>query len=190
MVEVLQTGFAGLLLIKPKVHGDHRGYFIETYNQRDLQKHGVNIVFVQDNQSFSRYGTLRGLHFQFGEHAQTKLIRAVTGRILDAVVDLRPSSETFGKVFTVELSEDNHLQLLVPQGFAHGFAVLSETATVSYKCDRFYEPGSEVGIYFADPDLNIQWGIPQDKIILSDKDKKNLSFREVSSNEKFVGHWR
>ncbi len=190
MLEVVHTGIAGLLLIKPKVHGDARGYFFESYNKRAFETVGVTCEFVQDNQSFSKYGTLRGLHFQVGEHAQTKLVRVLDGRILDVAVDLRPSSTTFGKVFSAELSSDNHLQMLVPKGFAHGFVVLSETALVSYKCDGFYAPEHEAGIHYADPQLAIDWQVPLSQILVSEKDKKHATFREVSANEKIIGHRR
>lgn len=190
MLEVAETGFAGLLLIKPKVHGDARGYFLESYNAREYKKIGVTCDFVQDNESFSKYGTLRGLHFQTGEHAQTKLVRVVSGKILDVVVDLRPDEKTFGRTFSVELTADNKLQLLVPAGFAHGFVVLSEAATVVYKCDRYYAPEFEAGIHYADKDLAIDWRVPAEQLIISDKDKKHPGWREVMSNEKLIGHRR
>ncbi len=190
MLEINKTEFDGLLLLKPKIHGDHRGHFLESYNQRDFSFQGISTAFIQDNQSYSKYGTLRGLHFQVGEFAQTKLIRVVQGRILDVVVDLRPRSQTFGKSYAAELSGDNFLQLFIPKGFAHGFVVLSESALVSYKCDAYYSPQNESGIYFGDADLAINWGVPADQIIASEKDRKNASFREVRNNEKLIGHGR
>lgn len=190
MIETSATGIDGLLLVKPKVHGDHRGYFLESYNEREFSSHGINADFIQDNQSFSKYGTLRGLHFQIGEYAQTKLVRVLDGAILDVVVDLRSDSVTFGKTYSAELTSENFLQLYVPKGFAHGFVVLSPTALVSYKCDAYYSPQNESGIFYGDLDLNIDWRVPPDKIIVSDKDKKNAPFREVRQNEKLIGHRR
>lgn len=188
MIETIATGFDGLILVKPKVHGDHRGYFIESYNGRDFAAAGITVPFIQDNQSYSKYGTLRGLHFQVGEFAQSKLVRTVTGNILDVVVDLRPQSKTFGQSYSVELTGENFLQLFVPKGFAHGFVVLSETALVSYKCDAYYSPQNEAGIHYGDSELNIDWRVSPDKIIASEKDQKNPAFCEVRTNEKLIGH--
>jgi dTDP-4-dehydrorhamnose 3,5-epimerase len=164
------TGFPGLLIYDPLVYGDDRGYFFESYNRQTFSKEGVDIFFVQDNQARSVYGVVRGLHFQKDPHSQTKLIRALEGNILDVVVDLRKGSPTCGKVYTVELSAQNKKQLLVPQGFAHGYSVLSETAEVFYKCDRFYNKETEGGVVYNDPALSIDWMIPPDKMILSPKD--------------------
>src|SRR4030095_9313115 len=170
------TGFTDLLLIEPKIFGDSRGYFFESYNEKIFAENGIEIKFVQDNQSMSSYGVIRGLHFQQDPHAQSKLIRVLSGSILDVAVDLRKGSHTYGKHFSVELSAENKRQLLVPKGFAHGFSVLSETADVLYKCERFYHKASEAGILYNDPSLNIDWRIPTDKAIVSDKDLQQPSF--------------
>lgn len=164
------TGFPDLYVFEPVVHKDDRGYFFESYNANTLQEGGINIKFVQDNQARSTYGVLRGLHYQLHPHAQTKLIRALEGRILDVVVDIRKGSPTYGKVFSIELSAENKLQLLVPQGFAHGYSVLSPTAEVMYKCDNFYHKASEGGIRYDDPALNIDWGFPLSDAVISAKD--------------------
>lgn len=179
MIEVVKTKMEGLCLIQPKVYGDHRGYFVELHNQKEYAAYGMNYVFVQDNQSHSKYGTIRGLHFQKGEYAQAKLLRVISGCILDVVVDLRPSSPTFKQSFSVELNGEDFRQLLVPRGFAHGFIVLSEFATVVYKCDNFYAPESEGGIHPQDPELQINWQVPTHEQLLSDKDNKLPPFREV-----------
>jgi dTDP-4-dehydrorhamnose 3,5-epimerase len=164
------TDFPGLLIFEPKVFEDNRGYFFESYNASTFLAEGVAIKFVQDNQAQSSYGVLRGLHYQLAPHAQTKLVRALSGSILDVVVDIRKGSPTYGKVFTIELSATNKKQLLVPKGFAHGYSVLSPTAEVFYKCDAFYNKESEAGIIYNDPMLNIDWQIPADKAIVSEKD--------------------
>ncbi len=164
------TGFPGLYVFEPVVHKDDRGYFFESYNANTFSQGGIDIKFVQDNQARSTYGVLRGLHYQLHPHAQTKLIRALEGSILDVVVDIRAGSPTYGKVFSIELSAENKLQLLVPQGFAHGYSVLSPTAEVLYKCDNFYHKASEGGIRFDDPALNIDWGIPYKDAVISAKD--------------------
>ena len=169
----IPTGIPGLLLYEPVVFGDERGYFYELYNEQTFTAGNVHCRFVQDNQALSGYGVVRGLHFQKGEHAQTKLVRALRGSILDVVVDLRVGSPAFGKSYAVELSEENKLQLLVPKGFAHGYSVISPTAEVLYKCDTFYHKASEGGLAFDDPSLGINWRIPRDKMILSEKDKLN-----------------
>lgn len=166
----IETGIPDLLIYEPKVHGDSRGYFFESYNANTFREEGVEIVFVQDNQARSSYGVLRGLHFQQEPHAQTKLIRALEGTILDVVVDLRTGSPAYGKVYTIELSAENKRQLLVPKGFAHGYSVLSPTAEVMYKCDNFYHKASEGGIIYNDPALQIDWGIPLTEAIVSEKD--------------------
>jgi dTDP-4-dehydrorhamnose 3,5-epimerase len=167
----ITTEIPDLLIFEPKVFTDSRGYFFESYNEKIFEQQGVNIRFVQDNQSSSSYGVIRGLHYQLNPYAQTKLIRVLSGRILDVAVDMRKGSPTFGKHFDLELSAENKKQLLVPKGFAHGFSVLSDTAEVLYKCDEFYNKNSEGGIRFDDPALNINWQIPKDKAIISDKDK-------------------
>ena len=173
MSSFIPTHFPGLTLFEPVVFGDDRGYFYESYNERTFAAQGIYSRFVQDNQAFSGYGVVRGLHFQKGEYAQTKLIRAISGKIRDVVVDLRSGSPTFGKSYSVELSGENRLQLLVPKGFAHGYAVLSPEAEIMYKCDTFYNKEAEGGLAYNDPALNIDWGVPGDRMILSEKDKRN-----------------
>ena len=174
-----QTPLKDCFIIHEKVHGDARGYFIETYNQRDFKvATGLEIEFVQDNQSRSTKGVLRGLHMQRGSSAQAKLVRVLEGAVLDIAVDLRKGSPSFGQHFAIELTADNHKQFFVPAGFAHGFVVLSETATFFYKVDKFYEPGNEVGIIYNDKDLNIDWKLPTSELIFSEKDKTLGSFAE------------
>ena len=179
-MEVLKTAIEGLLIIEPTVFGDSRGYFFESYNkQRFNEATGSDIDFVQDNQSKSCYGVLRGLHFQKPPYAQSKLVRCVRGKVLDVAVDIRKSSPTFGKYVAVELTEDNHRQLFIPHGFAHGFVVLSEEAIFQYKCDNFYHKESEGAIAWNDPEINIDWSIPFDDVILSDKDKVNPLLKDA-----------
>jgi dTDP-4-dehydrorhamnose 3,5-epimerase len=177
-----ETGFAGLLIFEPAVFEDNRGYFFESYNQQVFSEHISNTEFVQDNQSSSEFGVIRGLHFQLLPHAQSKLIRVLAGRILDVGVDIRKGSATYGKVFTIELSAQNRKQLYLPKGFAHGFSVLSEKAEVLYKCDAFYNKQSEQGILFDDPQLNIDWQIPKEKIKVSEKDRKNQFFKDLDTD--------
>lgn len=165
-----KTGIPDLLVYEPRVFGDDRGYFFESYNESTFRAEGVAIRFVQDNQARSTYGVVRGLHFQKDPHSQTKLIRALEGTILDVVVDLRKGSPAYGQVFSIELSAANKKQLLVPQGFAHGYSVISDTAEVMYKCDNFYHKEAEGGLAFNDPLLAIDWKVPQEKMILSEKD--------------------
>ena len=165
------TTFPGLIVVEPSVFADNRGHFFEAYNEKTFLQNNLHYEFVQDNQSRSSYGVIRGLHYQAPPHAQTKLIRALTGSILDTVVDLRVGSPTFGETFTIELSADNLKQLLVPKGFAHGFSVLSQKAEVLYKCDDYYDRASERGIRFDDPTLAIDWKIPANKVVVSEKDK-------------------
>jgi dTDP-4-dehydrorhamnose 3,5-epimerase len=166
------TNLEGCFVLEPKIIKDDRGYFTESYNESTFQKVlGIKIHFVQDNQSFSSKGVLRGLHYQFGEHSQSKLVRVLTGEILDVAVDIRSDSKTYGNYFSVVLSAENHKQLFIPAGFAHGFVVLSETATLFYKCDNFYHKESEGGIIFNDPELNIDWGEESKDWIISEKDK-------------------
>lgn len=176
-MNIKNTLINGLLIIEPTVFNDERGYFFEAYNKNNFFDLGLETYFVQDNQSFSLYGTLRGLHYQNPPFAQTKLIRVLQGEIMDVVVDLRKDSATYGKSFSILLSAENKLQLFIPQGFAHGFAVLSETASVIYKCDQFYNKSSEGGIKFDDPSLNINWGVDLTDAIVSEKDQ-NLPFIE------------
>ncbi|MBC9934778.1 dTDP-4-dehydrorhamnose 3,5-epimerase [Chitinophaga qingshengii] len=177
-----ETGFPGLVIYEPTVFGDHRGYFFESYNANTFRAGGQEYNFVQDNQARSTYGVLRGLHYQLEPHAQTKLIRVLEGSIIDAVVDLRKGSPTYGKSYTIELSAANKLQLLVPKGFAHGYAVISETAEVMYKCDNFYHKGSEGGIIYNDPALGIDWGIDLDKALVSEKDLVLPKLADVTHN--------
>ena len=166
-----ETGIEGLLIIEPKVHSDQRGYFFECYHVEKLAKLGIRHTFIQDNQSRSGKNVIRGLHFQKEPHAQTKLIRVTEGRVYDVAVDIRNGSPTFGKWFGIELSTKNHLQLLIPKGFAHGFSVLSPHATILYKCDTFYHPESESGIRYNDPDLMIDWKVDEANAIVSEKDR-------------------
>lgn len=165
------TQLPGLLIFEPQVHRDGRGYFFESYNQNTFKEQGFDFHWVQDNQSSSSYGVIRGLHFQTPPHAQTKLIQVVRGSILDVVVDIRKGSPTYGQVLALELSSENKKQLLVPRGFAHGFSVLSEQTVVLYKCDALYNKPSEQGILFSDPGLDIDWKIQPGKEIVSDKDQ-------------------
>ncbi|ATL47361.1 dTDP-4-dehydrorhamnose 3,5-epimerase [Chitinophaga caeni] len=177
-----ETGIPGLVIFEPKVFPDERGYFFESYNYNTFKDAGIDIKFVQDNQARSTYGVLRGLHFQMEPYAQTKLIRAIEGSILDVVVDIREGSPTYGKSFSIELSADNKLQLLVPKGFAHGYSVLSETAEVMYKCDNFYNKASEGGIIFNDPSLAIDWKIDLSKAQVSEKDLKLPTLADCKHN--------
>jgi dTDP-4-dehydrorhamnose 3,5-epimerase len=172
-VKITSTEFNGLLLLEPNVLGDSRGYFMESFSRKTLAEAGFDFNFVQDNQSRSTKGVARGLHFQNAPHAQTKLVRVLSGSILDVVVDLRKSEPTFGKHFMVELSAENKKQILVPQGFAHGFIVLGEQAEILYKCDEYYVPHAEGGILFTDPALGIPFPVSLDQLILSEKDKKH-----------------
>ena len=183
----IKTEFPGLLVFEPKVFEDNRGYFFESYNQDTFSDEGVNINFVQDNQAKSSYGVVRGLHFQLDPHAQTKLLRVLSGEIIDAVVDIRKNSPTHGKAYTILLSAENKKQLLVPKGFAHGYSVISETAEVFYKCDEFYHKESEGGIFWNDPSLEIDWQLPAGKIVVSDKDKVHPLLANASHNFVFKG---
>ena len=178
-----QTPLKDCFIVHEKVHGDARGYFIETYNSRDFKAAtGLDIEFVQDNQSRSTKGVLRGLHMQRGAAAQAKLVRVLEGAVLDVAVDLRKGSPSFGQHFSIELTADNHKQFFVPAGFAHGFVVLSEYATFFYKVDKFYEPGNEVGIMYNDADLNIDWRLPTSDLIFSEKDKTLGSFAHYAAS--------
>ena len=170
------TEIEGIVIVEPQVFGDSRGYFMETYQKEKYAAAGIDVTFVQDNESMSRYGVVRGLHYQAEPYAQAKLIRVVAGCVLDVAVDIRKDSSTYGKVFTLELSSENKLQLFLPHGIAHGFAVLSETAVFTYKCDNFYAPQYEHTIRYDDPTLNIDWKIPINERIISEKDKKGLPF--------------
>ena len=175
------TAIADLFVLTPTVFEDERGYFMESFNQQKLQEAGIHIPFVQDNQSFSKQGTLRGLHYQNPPYAQTKLVRVLQGEIMDVAVDLRKNSPTYGQHFAIKLSAENKKQLLIPQGFAHGFSVVSETAVVLYKCDQFYNKASEGGIRFDDPTLNIDWGIDLKTAIVSEKDQILPLFKDCNS---------
>lgn len=176
-MELISTPLDSCFLVQPPVFKDPRGYFYESFNeQRFNQLSGLNVHFVQDNQSFSSYGVLRGLHFQQGEHAQAKLVRVIQGEVLDVAVDLRKDSPTFGQHFSVVLSAENKLQLFVPRGFAHGFAVITKEAEFFYKCDNYYNKESEGGVLYNDVDLNINWKLPESDIVVSEKDTQNSSF--------------
>jgi len=179
-MEVVQTSFEGLLILKPKIFRDDRGAFSESYNQKTLLAAGISIRFVQDNQSYSLKGVLRGLHYQKSPHAQTKLVRVLSGVIQDVAVDLRRDQPTFGKYLSMDLSADDGRQLLIPAGFAHGFLVLSDSAEVLYKCDDYYVPGSEAGILYNDPALNIPWKLTGDPL-LSGKDAALPTLAQVQA---------
>ena len=172
-MKVLPTPLPDLFIIEPTVFADNRGFFYESYNAKKMQEAGQDYNFIQDNHSKSSYGVLRGLHYQNNPSAQTKLVRVTQGKVLDVVVDIRKGSPTFLQHFSLELSDENKLQLLIPRGFAHGFVVLSETCEFLYKCDNYYDNASEGGISYNDPALNIDWRIPQQDIILSEKDMQN-----------------
>ena len=176
------TAFPGLLVYEPAVFRDDRGFFFESYNEQVFQKEGLAIRFVQDNQSQSAHGVVRGLHYQLNPHAQTKLVRVLQGAIMDIAVDIRVGSPYYGQVFSIELSAENKKQLLIPKGFAHGFSVLSASANVLYKCDDFYSKESEAGIIFNDPKLNIDWKIPKEKMIVSSKDREMPVFADCRNN--------
>ncbi|MBR5956350.1 MAG: dTDP-4-dehydrorhamnose 3,5-epimerase [Bacteroidales bacterium] len=179
-MKVINTDIPGLLILEPVIHGDARGYFFEAFNQKDFDEAvGAHVTFVQDNESKSSYGVLRGLHFQKGDHAQAKLVRVVSGRVLDVAVDMRPGSPTFGRHVSVELTGENHRMFFIPRGFAHGFSVLSEEAVFQYKCDNFYCPESEGGIAWDDPSLGIDWQLPAEAVKLSDKDRRNPKISEL-----------
>ena len=181
-MEVIKTAIEGVLIIEPKVFGDARGYFLESFNAKEFaEKTGLNINFVQDNESMSSYGVMRGLHFQNPPYTQSKLVRCVKGAVLDVAVDIRKDSPTYGQHVAVELTEDNHRQFFVPRGFAHGFAVLSETAIFQYKCDEFYHPEGDGGISILDESLGIDWRIPTEKANLSDKDTKHSLLKDFDS---------
>ena len=181
MINVIKTDIEGVVIIEPKVFGDARGYFFESWSQKDFDELVRPIKFVQDNESMSTYGVMRGLHFQRPPFTQSKLVRCVKGAVLDVAVDIRKGSSTYGKHVAVELTEDNHRQFFVPRGFAHGFAVLSETAVFQYKCDNFYAPQADGGISILDDSLGIDWRIPTDKAILSEKDTKHECLKDFDS---------
>lgn len=179
-MKIKETGIKGLLVIEPDVFGDSRGYFMESFSEKKFREEtGMDVTFVQDNESKSSYGVVRGLHFQRPPYSQAKLVRVVSGRALDVAVDLREGSETYGKHLSIELSGENHLQVFIPKGFAHGFAVLSEEVLFQYKCDEYYAPESEGAVIWNDPDLNIDWKIPHEDVRLSEKDKKHPKLKDL-----------
>lgn len=180
-MEVIKTAIDGVVIIEPKVFKDQRGYFFESFSQREFEAKVRKINFVQDNESMSSYGVMRGLHFQRPPYTQSKLVRCVKGKVLDVAVDIRKGSPTYGQHVAVELSEDNHRQFFVPRGFAHGFAVLSDTAVFQYKCDNFYAPQADGGISIKDESLGIDWKIPTDMVILSEKDTLHSCLKDFDS---------
>ncbi len=180
-MEVIPTAIEGVFIIKPRVFTDARGYFFESFSQREFDEKVGPVRFVQDNESMSQYGVMRGLHFQRPPFTQSKLVRCVRGAVLDVAVDLRKGSPTYGQHIAVELSEENHLQFFVPKGFAHGFSVLTETAVFQYKCDEFYHPEADDGISILDQSLGIDWRIPADKAILSEKDTKHPLLKDFET---------
>ena len=180
-MEVVKTAIEGVYVIEPKVFGDARGYFFESFSEREFKEKVGDIHFVQDNESMSKYGVMRGLHFQRPPYAQSKLVRCVKGKVVDVAVDIRKGSSTYGQHVAVLLTEENHRQFFIPQGFAHGFAVLSESAVFQYKCDNFYHPEADGGILLSDPALEIDWQIPADQMILSEKDKHHPLLAELDN---------
>lgn len=177
---VIKTAIEGVYIIEPTVFGDERGYFFESYNEEHFRSEtGIDVHFVQDNESRSKRGVLRGLHFQKKPYAQAKLVRVVQGKVLDVVVDIRKESPTFGKHIAVELSGDNHRQLFIPKGFAHGYVVMEDDTVFQYKCDEFYHPEAEGGIAWNDPDIGIDWGVAESDITLSEKDKRHPLLKEI-----------
>lgn len=180
-MKVIKTKIDGLVIIEPKLFVDERGYFFESFNHRDFTSAVGNVTFVQDNESKSSYGVLRGLHFQLPPYTQSKLVRVIEGKVLDVAVDLRKSSPTYGQYVSVELTADNHRQFFIPKGFAHGFVVLSQQAVFQYKCDEFYHPEAEGAIAWNDPTINIDWQIPEEDIILSAKDKIHPMLHDITS---------
>lgn len=181
-MRIQETCLKDVYIIEPEIFYDSRGYFFESYNEKKFLNFNFDFKFVQDNQSKSSYGVIRGLHYQIEPYAQTKLVRVIVGKIFDVAVDIRKNSPTYGKWFGIELSDENNLQLLIPKGFAHGFSVLSDYAIVLYKCDEFYNKNSERGIKYNDPVLNIDWKIPADKIIVSEKDNQLPLFENAEIN--------
>ncbi|MBR4755676.1 MAG: dTDP-4-dehydrorhamnose 3,5-epimerase [Bacteroidales bacterium] len=178
-MNIIKTEIDGVVILEPRVFGDSRGYFFESFNRRAFEEAVGHVDFVQDNESKSSYGVVRGLHFQKGEHAQAKLVRVVRGKVLDIAVDIREGSPTYGRHVAVELSGRNHRQLFIPRGFAHGFSVLSKEAVFQYKCDNYYCPSAEGAIAWDDPDLGIDWRIPTDEVILSEKDRHHPKLSEI-----------
>ena len=178
-MEVIKTEIEGVVFIEPRIFKDDRGYFYESFSQREFEEKVCRTTFVQDNQSKSSYGVVRGLHFQKPPYSQSKLVRCIKGAVLDVAVDIRKGSPTFGKYVAVELTEDNHRQFFVPRGFAHGFAVLSDEAVFQYKCDNFYNKESEGSVAWNDPELAIDWRIPAEKVLLSEKDKQSKTISDA-----------
>ena len=178
-MNIIKTDIEGVVIIEPEVYGDERGYFVESFSERDFCSHVCDIRLVQDNESKSRYGVLRGLHYQKGEHAQSKLVRVVKGAVLDVAVDIRKGSPTFGKHVAVELTGENHRQVFIPKGFAHGFVVLEDDTVFQYKCDNFYAPDHECAVAWNDPNLGIDWKLPADDMILSAKDECNPCLKDA-----------
>lgn len=178
-MEVIKTDIEGVVIIEPRIFRDDRGYFFESFSQREFQEKVCNTVFVQDNESKSSYGVLRGLHFQKPPYAQSKLVRVIKGAVLDVAVDIRKDSPTFGQHVAVELTEDNHRQFFIPRGFAHGFSVLTDEVIFQYKCDNFYAPQSEGALAWDDPDLGIDWRLPAEKVILSEKDRHHSRLKDA-----------
>ncbi len=177
-MEITGTNIEGVVIIEPRIFKDDRGYFFESFSQREFEEKVCKTTFVQDNESKSSYGVLRGLHFQKSPFAQSKLVRVIKGAVLDVAVDIRKGSPTFGQYVSVELTGENHRQFFIPRGFAHGFSVLSEEVIFQYKCDNFYSPQSEGAIAWNDPDLNIDWRIPAEKVVLSEKDSKHPRLKD------------
>lgn len=184
-MKVIETPIPGLLILEPKVFADSRGYFLESYNQNKLKCLGISTIFVQDNESKSGRGVIRGLHYQLNPYSQSKLVRVIQGRVYDVAVDCRAGSPTFGQSYGIELNDENKLQFFIPKGFAHGFSVLSETAIFSYKCDALYNPAAERGIIYNDPALGIDWGIDGPDAIISAKDNVLPRFADAEMNFKF-----
>ena len=180
-MEIIKTNIEGVIIIEPRIFKDDRGYFFESFSQREFEEKVCRTTFVQDNESKSSYGVLRGLHFQKPPFAQSKLVRVIKGAVLDVAVDIRKGSPTFGQYVSVELTGDNHRQFFIPRGFAHGFSVLSEEVIFQYKCDNFYSPQSEGAIAWNDPDLNIDWRIPIEEVVLSEKDSKHPKLKDLQS---------
>ena len=178
-MEAIKTDIEGVVIIEPRIFRDDRGYFFESFSQREFQEKVCNTVFVQDNESESSYGVLRGLHFQKPPYAQSKLVRVIKGAVLDVAVDIRKGSPTFGQHVAVELTEDNHRQFFIPRGFAHGFSVLTDEVIFQYKCDNFYAPQSEGALAWDDPDLGIDWRLPAEKVILSEKDRHHSRLKDA-----------
>ncbi|MBQ3190989.1 MAG: dTDP-4-dehydrorhamnose 3,5-epimerase [Bacteroides sp] len=181
-MEIIKTEIEGVVILEPRIFKDERGYFFESFSQREFDEKVMPIRFVQDNESMSTYGVMRGLHYQKMPYTQSKLVRCTHGKVLDIVVDIRKGSSTFGQHVAVELSDENHRQLFIPRGFAHGFAVLSDVAVFQYKCDNFYAPQAEAGIQLRDEELGIDWKIPTSEAILSEKDKNYPFLRDIVSD--------